>query len=68
MIRIPGLTDEGMRSTKIVELMDIFPTLVEAAGFSSLDKCPDSSHDIQLCTEGKSLIPLFEVYFWTFIS
>ena len=68
MIRIPGLTDEGMRSTKIVELMDIFPTLVEAAGFSSLDKCPKSSHDIQLCTQGKSLTPLFEVQFLDFYS
>ena len=48
--------------------MDIFPTLVEAAGFSSLDKCPKSSHDIQLCTEGKSLTPLFEVQFLDFYS
>merc|ERR1712038_1653561 len=60
MIRIPGVTDEGMKTSKIVELMDIFPTLVEAAGFPSLDKCPESSHDVQLCTQGKSLIPLFE--------
>jgi len=60
MMRIPGVTDEGMRTSKLVELIDIFPTLVEAAGFNSLDKCPQSSHDIQLCTEGKSLIPLFE--------
>ena len=42
MIRIPGVTDEGMKTSKIVELIDIFPTLVEVAGFPSLDKCPES--------------------------
>ena len=60
MIRIPGVTDEGMRSSKLVELLDIFPTLVEAAGFQSLDACPESSHDIELCTQGRSLMPLFD--------
>ena len=59
MIRIPGLTDEGMKSSKAVELIDLFPTLVEAAGFDPLQICPQSSSDIKLCTEGRSLLPLF---------
>ena len=59
MIRIPPLTDEGIKSSKAVELIDLFPTLVEAAGFDPLPLCPKSSSDIKLCTEGRSLLPLF---------
>ena len=32
MINIPGVTDQGMTSSNLVELIDLFPTLVEAAG------------------------------------
>ena len=32
MIHIPGVTDDGVRSNALTELLDIFPTLVEAAG------------------------------------
>ena len=60
MIRIPGITDDGMRTKKAVELVDLFPTLVEAAGFESLPTCPKPSNDVDLCTEGRSLLPLFE--------
>ena len=60
MIEIPGITENGVQTKKLVELVDIFPTLVEAAGFDSLEVCPKSSHEIVLCTEGTSLMPLFE--------
>ena len=63
MIRIPGVTDNGMKTSKLVELVDLFPTLVEAAGFESLETCPDtteSSRGVKLCTEGRSMLPLFE--------
>merc|ERR1712012_1067622 len=59
-MKIPGVTEMGLQSDRLVELIDIFPTLVEAAGFSPMDVCPKNSHDIELCTEGSSLMPLFE--------
>ena len=60
LIRIPGVTDHGMKTSKLVELVDLFPTLVEAAGFDPLKSCPHPSNDEKLCTEGRSMIPLFE--------
>ena len=47
-----------MQTGKLVELVDLFPTLVEAAGFTPLETCPENSHDVKLCTEGSSLMPL----------
>ena len=32
MLRVPGVTDDGMRTKALVELIDIFPTLTELAG------------------------------------
>ena len=58
MISIPGLTNNGVRSTQLVELVDIFSTLVEATGFQPLEMCPPDSSEVSLCTEGSSLIPL----------
>ena len=60
MMKIPGVTENGFKTKNLVELIDIFPTLVEAAGFPSLDLCPRNSHDVTLCSEGSSLMPLFE--------
>ena len=60
IMKIPGVTEGGLTTHKLVELVDIFPTLVEAAGFPSLDTCPNDSHGVLLCTEGSSLLPLFE--------
>jgi len=58
MMRIPELTDGGLRTNKLVEFVDIFPTLVEATGFPSMELCSESSSDVRLCTEGTSLMPL----------
>ena len=60
MIKIPGVTENGLQTDNLVELVDIFPTLVEAAGFPSMNICPQYSHNIRLCSEGSSLMPLFE--------
>ena len=67
MISIPGRTDHGIKTKKLVEMVDLFPTLVEAAGYDPLSLCPEnsnntqsSSHHINLCTEGLSLLPLTE--------
>jgi len=61
MIHIPGAENNGKQTSKLVETVDLFPTLVEAAGFDPMMRCPGpTSHDIQLCSEGRSLLPLFE--------
>uniref|UniRef100_V9KJ45 Iduronate 2-sulfatase n=1 Tax=Callorhinchus milii TaxID=7868 RepID=V9KJ45_CALMI len=38
-----------------VELMDLFPTLCEVVGFSLPPICPETSFDVELCTEGQSI-------------
>ena len=59
ILRLPGLTKAGDMTSALTELVDVFPTLVEAAGLPSLQLCPDHhSHAVALCTEGVSLIPL----------
>jgi len=59
IVKIPGITDEGMRTSNLVEAVDIYPTLVEAAGLQPIIKCPAKSGLIEVCTEGDSLIPFF---------
>ena len=58
MIRIPGLTDSGPVTEKLTEFVDLYPTLVEAAGLPALPLCPDDSSNVELCREGSSLMPL----------
>jgi len=58
IMHFPKNTTGGLRTTKLVEMVDIFPTLVEAAGFEPLEVCPLDSHGAELCTEGSSLLPL----------
>jgi len=63
MIKIPGLTDapsteRGLFYDKPVEFVDLFPSLVEAAGFPPLSVCPKYSRNVALCTEGASLLSL----------
>ncbi|KAK2161173.1 hypothetical protein LSH36_120g04027 [Paralvinella palmiformis] len=58
IMKIPGLTDRGVDSRSLVELLDIFPTLIQAAGLPPLPKCPDRSSEIRACTDGVSLLPL----------
>ncbi|XP_053394531.1 iduronate 2-sulfatase-like [Mercenaria mercenaria] len=60
MIRIPGLTDAGVQSDQLVEFVDLFPTIVEAAGLDTVLQCPEDSSDIELCHEGMSMLPLIE--------
>ena len=60
MVHIPGKTDQGIVTEHLTEFVDLFPTLVEAAGFNSLDICPKNSSLVKLCTEGSSLLPLIE--------
>lgn len=58
MIHIPGITDKGIVSEQLTEFVDLFPTLVEAAGLDQLPLCPGNSTNVTLCREGESLFPL----------
>ena len=59
ILRVPGVTDKGMRSDALVELIDIFPSLTELA---SLDVPPLCGEDNNLltCVEGTSVVPLLK--------
>jgi len=46
MLSIPGLTDDGLQSDALVEFVDIFPTVVEAAGLLVPMICPKDSHTV----------------------
>jgi len=46
MLRIPGMTDGGVQSNALVEFVDIFPTLVEAAGLVAPMICPEDSSKV----------------------
>lgn len=61
MISIPGLTDDGLETDELVEFVDLFLTLVEAAGVPDLDLCPSNSASVALCREGISLMPLIKL-------
>jgi len=46
MLSVPGLTDGGLRSDALVEFVDIFPTVVEAAGLPVPMICPNDSRKV----------------------
>lgn len=48
----------GWYSSAIVELVDIFPTIVDLAGLRGIPKCPKYLINITVCTEGESLLPI----------
>jgi iduronate 2-sulfatase len=60
MIRVPGRTDEGLKSNSIVEFIDLFPTIVEAAGLDPVALCPEYSANILECSEGRSFASLLD--------
>ena len=60
MIRVPGLTDRGIITEQLTEFVDLYPTLVEAAGLKPIPLCPKDSSKIAACTEGVSLVPLMK--------
>ena len=58
MVRVPGVTDAGIVSDNLVEMVDIFPTLVDAAGLAGLPQCASTASPDLTCTEGSSMVPL----------
>ena len=59
-IRVPGVTDSGMRTAALVELIDIFPSLTELAGLPVPPLCAPDIKDVLACVEGSSVAPLFK--------
>ena len=49
IVRVPGLTRDGTKSDALVELVDMFPTLVELCGIKGPSEL-----------QGKSLVPLLK--------
>merc|ERR1719209_366450 len=41
MLRVPGSTEEGSSTDELVELVDLFPTLVDAAGLPAIELCSE---------------------------
>ena len=60
MLRVPGVTDKGMRTSALVELIDIFPTITELAGIKVPPMCPAGDKQPLACVEGTSLTPLLQ--------
>jgi len=46
MLGIPRLTDGGLQSDALVEFVDVFPTVVEAAGLPVPMLCPEDSRKV----------------------
>ena len=59
MLRVPGVTDHGMRTNALVELVDIFPTLTDLAGIDVPTVCPEDKSPLT-CVEGTSVAPLLK--------
>ena len=60
ILHVPGITDKGMRSNALVELIDIFPSLTELAGLKVPSVCPEDNNSLLTCVEGTSIVPLLE--------
>ena len=60
LLHVPGHTATNIHTKKLVELVDILPTLAEAANLPEVETCPELSKETEICTEGRSLIPLIE--------
>ena len=58
MLSIPELPTIRARTDALVELVDVFPTIAEAAGLPVPDLCSENSTSVPLCVEGVSLLRL----------
>ena len=60
MIKVPGVTNNGMRTKAFVELIDIFPSITELAGLEVPPMCPEGDNKLLTCVEGTSVAPLLK--------
>ena len=44
ILHVPGVTDGGMRTNALVELVDVFPSLAEIAGIPVPPLCPEEEN------------------------
>ena len=58
ILHVPGVTDDGMKTDALVELIDIFPSLTELAGIDVPPMCTENSAKSIACVEGSSVAPL----------
>lgn len=57
LIHVPGFSENEVIFSNPVELVDLFPTLVDLTQVSEpLKRCAFNKSEI-LCTEGRSLVP-----------
>lgn len=60
MIHVPGVTDSGMHTDALVELVDIFPSITEIAGIEKPPLCNGNDKPSIACVEGSSVAPLLK--------
>ena len=60
ILRVPGVTDNGMKTDALVELIDLFPSLTELAGIDVPPMCTENSAKSIACVEGSSVAPLLK--------
>ena len=60
MIRVPGITDKGIRTKALVELIEIFPSITELAGLNVPPMCPEEDNKLLACVEGIGVTPLIK--------
>uniref|UniRef100_A0A8W7PG61 Iduronate 2-sulfatase n=1 Tax=Anopheles coluzzii TaxID=1518534 RepID=A0A8W7PG61_ANOCL len=62
VIRAPGMqTHHQQKIDNVVELLDLYSTLVDLAGLPPVPRCDEQRpHKATTCTEGKSLVPLMQ--------
>ena len=61
MVRVPGKTDQGIVAEKLTEMVDLYPTIIEAAGLPSPPLCPEiNATNVKFCREGTSLMALID--------
>jgi iduronate 2-sulfatase len=50
ILRIPQLTDHGFHIDELVEFVDVFPTIADAAGLRVPKLCPENSRKVPSIT------------------
>ena len=60
ILHVPGVTDSGMKTKALVELIDIFPSLTDLAGIDVPPMCTENSPKSIACVEGSSVAPLLK--------
>lgn len=60
IVYVPGFSETPVVLDSLVELVDLFPTLVDLTKITeSLKTCPKNHQDKNIvCTEGRSMVPL----------